>query len=230
MENLWPNDLLAEMPGLIPNAIETILEIQALGLGTITGGLVVGRVRDRSFPPNRAWSLYIEPVDQPSKAYEFLIIRSVDGGYPVAVEAYHLGEARLKRCESKATLTKALQKIFADPSSKSVIRTLAEEAMAAGAVVRPQGETQVQPARPIEISPVFDTPDGPVSSISMFGISGHISDTTLENLRDRHRRVVEPLNDRFVVTMPFVGTVKTTVSKEELDVLVAQAKQSLKGY
>ncbi|MQW88320.1 hypothetical protein [Sinorhizobium saheli] len=229
MENLWPNDLLAGMPGSTPNAIETILEIQALGLAAITGGLVVGRVRDRSFRPARAWSLYIEPVDQPSKAYEFLIIRSADGGYPVAVEAYHLGDMRLKRCESKATLTKALQKIFAEPSSKSVIRTLAEEAIAAGAVARPEGETQVQPARPIEIGPVFDTPDGQVSSVSMFGISGHISDTTLENLRDRNRRVVEPLNERFVVTMPFVGTVKATVSKEELDVLVAQATRSLKG-
>ncbi|MGR9422154.1 hypothetical protein [Rhizobium leguminosarum] len=230
MENLWPNDLLAEMPGSTPNAIETILEIQALGLAAITGGLVVGRVRDRSFRPARAWSLYIEPVDQPSKAYEFLIIRSADGGYPVAVEAYHLGDRRLKRCESKATLTKALQKIFAEPSSKSVIRTLAEESIAAGAVTRPQGGTQVQPARSIEIGPVFDTPDGQVSSVSMFGISGHISDTTLENLRDRNRRVVEPLNERFVVTMPFVGTVKATVSKEELDVLVAQATRSLKGY
>ncbi|ANL27625.1 hypothetical protein AMC90_CH01787 [Rhizobium phaseoli] len=229
MENLWPNDLLANVLSSSPNAIETILELQALGLGPITGGLVVGRVRDRSFRPNRAWSLYIEPVDQPSKSHEFLIIRSVDGKYPVVVEAYHLGESRLKRCDSKASLTKALQKIFAEPSSRSLIRVLADEAIAAGSVAHPHGETQVPSARPIELSPLFDTPDGQVASISMFGISGHISDTTLENLRDRNRHAVEPLSDRYVVSIPFVGTVKATVSKEELAILVSQAKQSLSG-
>lgn len=229
MENLWPNDLLADVLGSSPNAIETFLEIQALALGSSTGGLVVGRVRDRSFLPNRAWSLYIEPVNQPGKSYEFLIIRSMDGKYPVVVEAYHLEEPRLKRCDSKISLTKALQKIFAEASSRSVIGTLADEAILAGSVAHPQGETQVPSARPIEVGPIFDTKDGQVASISMFGISGHISDTTLEYLRDRNSYAVEPLNGRYVVSLPFVGTVKTTVSKEELAILVSQAKRSLSG-
>lgn len=230
MENLWPNDLLADVLGSSPNAIETILELQALSLGPITGGLVVGRVRDRSFPPNCAWSLYIEPLDQPSKSTEFLIIRSMDGKYPVVVQAYHLPESRLKRCDSKVSLTKALQKIFAEPSSRSLIRVLADEAIAAGSVPQSDGETQAPSARPIELGPMFDTPDGQAASISMFGISGHISDTTLKNLRDQNRHSVEALNDRYVVSMPFVGTVKATLSKEELAILVSQAKQSLNGH
>jgi len=228
MENLWPNNLITDVAGSSPNAIETILEIQASALGPMTGGLVVGRVRDRSFPPNRAWSLYIEPVDQPSKSHEFLIIRSMDGKYPVVVEAYHLAESRLKRCDSKVSLTKALQKIFAEPSSRSLIRVLADEAIEAGSVPQSDGETQAPSARPIELSPIFDTPNGQVASISMFGISGHISDTTLEYLRDRSIHAVEPLRDRYVVSIPFVGTVKATVSKEELSILVSQAKQSLR--
>jgi hypothetical protein len=229
MENLWPNDLVADVVGSSPNAIETILEFQALGLGSATGGLVIGRVRDRSYPPNRAWSLYIEPRDQPGKSHEFLIVRSLDGKYPVVVEAYHQVETRLKRCDSKASLTKALQNIFSEPSSRSVIRTLADEAIAAGSVAHMESETQVPSARPIEFGPIFKTPEGQVAAISMFGISGHVSDATLENLRDLNTLAVEPLNDRYVVSIRFVGTVKTTVSKAELDTLVSQARQSLSG-
>ncbi|MBC2802396.1 hypothetical protein C3Y94_004265 [Rhizobium ruizarguesonis] len=232
MENLWPKDLLGEMSGTAPNDIATLLEIQTLGLPSATGGLVVGRIRDRSdqsFLPARVWSLYIEPIDQPSKTFEFLVVRSANGGYPVVVQTYHLPKMPLMRCDSKVSMTKALAKIFAEPSSKSIIKTFAEEAMAAGAVQRSQGEPNVSSARSIEIGPLFDTPDGQVSSVSMFGLSGHLSNDALELLRGRNRRVVEPLKDRFVVTMSFVGTVKITVSKEELDVIVAQAARSLKG-
>ncbi|MCZ7938537.1 hypothetical protein [Agrobacterium salinitolerans] len=231
MENLWPKNLLGDLSNSTPNDIATILEMQTLGLSSATGGLVVGRVRDRSdhsMRPASAWSLYIEPLDQPSKTYEFLVIRSANGQYPVVVQVYHL-PMQLLKCDSKISLTKALTKIFADPQSRLVIRTFAEEALATGAVQRPQGETQAPSGRTIEIGPLFDTPDGSICNVSIFGMSGHLSDEMIQLLSSRNKRAVEPLNDRFVVTLSFVGSVKTTVSKEELDVILKQAARSLKG-
>lgn len=65
--------------------------------------------------------------------------------------------------------------------------------------------------------------------VSLFGISGFLGEAEISTLASKKiaAPLVVPLNDKFVVTLKFLDTVKLTLTSDELKVLQFEAQKAL---
>lgn len=244
MENLWPNDLITERERHTKDGIEDVLVAQAVGVSGVTGGLVRGILLHQSIAFTRSWVFQLEPLQQPSKRAELFVVRSRAGRFPVIIENYDPNvEERFIHVDSLSALCLTLKKLFSSPLTRRVVRALAKEATDANVDPHTLASSrylmdsqtlaagQVVTARPIAIGGQISTENcGDMFHVALLGIVGFLSRRQLEALLTpigRKESPIEPLHDKFVVTVKFIDPIKMTLSIDELRILQSEVRKAI---
>lgn len=249
MENLWPVDLLSEFTS--SDSDWRLLEVQAIAISQATMGLVQGELRRRETSIGRSSSLLLFPTDQPTKGYEFMAIRSSGETFPLVLEVFHLDEShRIWQVRDPSELKRVLREIFTHEGTSRIVRLLAQEAQGARSLrihddrtraKQTEGKSatdttersryaQDDPLRSISVGGLIDQNGKSFAAVILLGTAGFLSEAELQKLvmePDARGSAVNALNDRFVLTVSFLGSVKMTLSAEELKVLRNQVQQVL---
>lgn len=227
MENLWPNSLFKGVGD--PN-IEQLLVSQAEAIWATSKGLVTGVVRNRSVSPGHAWSFGVHPTRQSSKATDLLIVRSQNGAYPAVVQVFYDGN-QFQKVTDLAEMKSSLKRIFSSDETKKIVGLLGAEAVAAG--VSPdidQDRLKRPEPRPLLIGKIAKTARGDFAHVALAGVAGFLSGDDIRRLQmepDEQGSPIQSLDDRYVITLNFVDSCKFSVSREELQVLKAEARKSV---
>lgn len=240
MENLWPKNILFEQSTLSEaEQVRELLADQVAGVEWATAGKVQAAIRERNMSIGSSRSLFLFPANQPAKAYEFAAIRSAGPDFPLAIEVFHLKGSRVFLAKDQIGLRKAFRTIFGAAETKSIVKSLAEEAVKLGtAVAIPvqlkgtmsavyQGDSPS--ARPIEIGGLIEDGAEIYAMANFFGMLGALTYDDLKKIASKKNisPIFQPLNDKYILELEFLGAVKITLSVQELKVLQAEAQKAI---
>jgi len=250
VENLWPIELITPLPKVASDW--DVFEAQAVAIEQASMGLVQGEVRHREAMIGRSSSMFLFPTAQPTKGYEFMAIRSAGEDFPLAVEVFHLGEAkRIWRALNASELKRVLRKIFAHEETSRIVRSLAQESMrihpnvssgeldplAGNTTIGPDAENELppknstrEPSRPIAVGGLLREGDVSFATINLLGVSGYMKEDELKRLvmkPDTKGSAISKLNGRYVVAVSFLDSVRMTLSTDELKLLQDKVKLAL---
>lgn len=231
MINLWPTDLLESHVRDNQATLERLLEAQAKGLSLVSLGAVQGEIRKDVIDPVTVYRFRIWPRGQTNSIYELFRVRSLNEKPHFVVEVNHFDESdRSRKSSSLDTLERTLEIIFAAQKTREIIRLIANEALEDGTVTTPPQSDSPIPERAIYIGAIFDQNGKQYSQVSFLGIAGFVERTTLQTLSippTSKGSAYERLNDQFVVTLSFSGSVKMSLSATEMNTLIGNAKREL---
>jgi hypothetical protein len=235
MENLWP-DLKIRSQYKDATDLHDFLAEQARYLQVATNGLLHASSEMTMRNEQISFSLFMWPNGRQHMRYELLRIRSESKLFPLVVESYHLDDQlRYQKVISINGLKETLKSIFENSKTIRIIHSLASEALDEGSenylqqVGREQG-AEKEP-RPLAIGNLIKEKSGlEFSQVSFLGVSGFLSVDAIQSLArkpESNGSSVQQLNDQFVVTLEFIGSVKALLTVSELERLQEEAKRVL---
>lgn len=170
-------------------------------------------------------SLKIKSAGTGQGFYELVQIRALDIQYPVVLEVAHFGEAqRISKLPDPHALQNALDSVLQDAGTKRIIQLYADEAIA------PIKSSETRPF--LVAQKPFDHNGALMTHVAFLGIGGFLSLETMQRLAkdpDSEGAAVQSHGENYVATFSFEGSVKVTLSREELERLQSSARSIVDG-
>jgi len=230
MENLWPTNLFEDsIPEM--DQIQEMLAAQVSAIQRLSKGLVTGLVEGSFFDQVQSWSFSLYPAGQPAKKLDLFVVRALGNSFPIAVESFVSDSNESKSCNSHAELRRVVRNIFSSQRVTQVVRQLAQSAEDAGVKVAATSDRYSEPeTRPISIGNLIKAEGNETSHLTISNLSGLVSVKDIRSLLmqpDEKNSPIQTLNDRYVIALRFLDTVKINISKNEMNILQAEARKAL---